>query len=169
MIQRALQWLLENLYNYMVPICILCVLRIVVSFLELGHVRRLREKKFVYRKVGGQYREIGAFTGLLIGSVLICLLPRLGLLLAVVAAGLTVLGYQLGKRKGEAADRFWQEVVNDLATSKDGDKVNALPVESTFHGLIDTLDVYDEPAETGAAHDTANGDTTENEGENDHG
>ena len=117
MIQTALNWLYDNLYNYMIPVCGLCVLRVVVSLLELGHMKRLRDKKFVFRKVGVQYRDIGAFTGLFIGSVLICLLPKLGLLFAVVAAGLTVLGYQIGKRKGDEADRIWQAVVNELAES----------------------------------------------------
>ena len=137
----ALQWLYDNLYNYMIPICGLCVLRVVVSFLELAHMKRLRDKKFVFRRVSGQYREIGAFTGLFIGGVLICLLPKLGLLLALVAA---VVGYRIGKRKGDEADRIWQEVVNELAASEEGEKVNALSIESNIHGLIDTLDVFDQ-------------------------
>ena len=91
--------------------------------------------------------------------MLICLFPKLGLLFAVVAAGLTVLGYQIGKRKGDEADRIWQEVVNELAQSEDAHKVNAISVESNIHGLIDTLDVFDkeetpapeEPAEAAAA------------------
>ena len=76
MIQTALQWLYDNLYSYMIPVCALCVLRIAVCLMELGHVRRLREKKCVFRYVGGQYREIGAFTGILIGAVLIQPKPR---------------------------------------------------------------------------------------------
>ena len=159
MIQTALNWLYDNLYNYMIPVCGLCVLRVIVAFLELGHMKRLRDKKFVFRKVSVQYRDIGAFTGLFIGSVLICLFPKLGLLFAVVAAGLTVLGYQIGKRKGDEADRIWQEVVNELAQSEDAHKVNAISVERNIHGLIDTLDVFDkeetpapeEPAEAAAA------------------
>ena len=154
MIQTALNWLYDNLYNYMIPICGLCVLRVVVAFLELAHMKRLRDKKFVFRKVSVQYRDIGAFTGLFLGSVLICLLPKLGLLFALVAAGLTVLGYQIGKRKGDAADRIWQDVVNELSQGEDGHKINALEIESNIHGLIDTLDVFDKeekpapPAET---------------------
>ena len=143
MIQTALNWLYDNLYNYMIPVCGLCVLRVIVAFLELGHMKLLRDKKFVFRKVSVQYRDIGAFTGLFIGSVLICLLPKLGLLLAVVAAGLTVLGYQIGKRKGAEADRVWQEVVNELSEREDGHKINALNIESNIHGLIGTLDVFD--------------------------
>ena len=108
MIQTALNWLYDNLYNYMIPVCGLCVLRVVVSLLELGHMKRLRDKKFVFRKVGVQYRDIGAFTGLFIGSVLICLLPKLGLLFAVVAAGLTVL-YCIGEKSEEQAD--WENVL----------------------------------------------------------
>ena len=159
MMQTALNWLYDNLYNYMIPVCGLCVLRVIVAFLELGHMKRLREKKFVFRKVCVLYRDIGAFTVLFIGSVLICLFPKLGLLFAVVAAGLTVLGYQIGTRKGDEADRIWQEVVNELAQSEDAHKVNAISVESNIHGLIDTLDVFDkeetpapeEPAEAAAA------------------
>lgn len=159
MIQTALNWLYDNLYNYMIPVCGLCVLRVVVSFLELAHMKRLRDKKFVFRKVSVQYRDIGAFTGLFIGSVLICLFPKLGLLFAVAAAGLTVLGYQIGKRKGDEADRIWQEVVNELSEGEDAHKINAISVESNIHGLIDTLDVFDkeetsapeEPAEAAAA------------------
>ena len=159
MIQTALNWLYDNLYNYMIPVCGLCMLRVIVAFLELRHMKRLRDKKFVFRKVSVQYRDIGAFTGLFIGSMLICLFPKLGLLFAVVAAGLTVLGYQIGKRKGDEADRIWQEVVNELAQSEDAHKVNAISVESNIHGLIDTLDVFDkeetpapeEPAEAAAA------------------
>ena len=162
MIQTALNWLYDNLYNYMIPVCGLCVLRVVVSFLELAHMKRLRDKKFVFRKVSVQYRDIGAFTGLFIGSVLICLFPKLGLLFAVVAAGLTVLGYQIGKRKGNEADRIWQEVVNELSRSEDGHKINTISVESNIHGLIDTLDMYDkegspapaEPAEEAASADS---------------
>ena len=157
MIQTALNWLYDNLYNYMIPVCGLCVLRVVVSFLELAHMKRLRDKQFVFRRVSTQYRDIGAFTGLFIGSVLICLFPKLGLLFAVVVAGLTVLGYQIGKRKGDEADRIWQEVVNELSQGEDGHKVNAISVESNIHGLIDTLDVFDKektpeaPAEAAAA------------------
>ena len=52
----------------------------------------------------------------------------------------------IGKRKGDEADRIWQEVVNELAASEEGEKVNALSIESNIHGLIDTLDVFDEEA-----------------------
>ena len=156
LIQTALNWLYDNLYSYMIPVCGLCVLRVIVSFLELAHMKRLRDKKFVFRKVSVQYRDIGAFTGLFIGSVLICLFPKLGLLFAAVAAGLTVLGYQIGKRKGDEADRIWQEVVNELSESEDAHKVNALSVESNIHGLIDTLDVFDkEETPEEAAEETA--------------
>ena len=76
--------------------------------------------------------------------MLICLFPKLGLLFAAAAAGLAVLGYRIGKRKGDEADRIWQEVVNELAASEEGEKVNALSIESNIHGLINTLDVFDE-------------------------
>lgn len=141
--QTALQWLYDNLYNYMIPVCALCVLRIVMCLIELSHMRRLREKKFVYRRVSGHYREIGTFIGLFIGCVLICVIPKLALLFAAVAIALCVVGYQLGKQKGDEADRIWQDVVKELSDSEEGHKINALSVESNFSGLIDTLDVFD--------------------------
>ena len=114
MIQTALQWLYDNLYSYMIPVCALCVLRIAACLMELGHVRRLREKKCVFRYVGGQYREIG--------------------------------------------DRLWQEVVNDLAANEQ--QVNPIHVESSIHGLIDTLDVFDEEKAADAA-DAPTGESNE--------
>ena len=134
MIQTALQWLYDNLYSYMIPVCALCVLRIAVCLMELGHVRRLREKKCVFRYVGGQYREIGAFTGL------------------------GVIGDRIGRQKGDEADRLWQEVVNDLAA--DEQQVNPIHVESSIHGLIDTLDVFDEEKAADAA-DAPTGESNE--------
>lgn len=147
--QNALNWLYENLYNYMIPICALCVLRIVMCLIELAHMKKLREKKFVYRRVGNHYSEIGAFIGLFIGCVLVCVIPSLALLFAAVAIALGVVGYRLGKQKGAEADAFWKEVMEEAAAGEEGHKVNALSVESNFGGLIDTLDVFDKPTEQG--------------------
>lgn len=147
--QNALNWLYENLYNYMIPICALCVLRIVMCMIELAHMKKLREKKFVYRRVGSHYSEIGAFIGLLIGCILVCVIPSLALLFAAVAIALGVVGYRLGKQKGAEADAFWKDVMDEAASGEEGHKVNALSVESNFGGLIDTLDVFDEPAAQG--------------------
>lgn len=159
--QNALNWLYENLYNYMIPVCALCVLRIVMCLIELAHMKKLREKKFVYRRVSAHYREIGTFIGLLIGCLLICVIPSLALLFAAVAIVLGVIGYRLGGKKGEEMDIFWRDVMEEVAASEDGHKINALSVESNFGGLIDTLDVFDKeetpesdtPAEDSAAQE----------------
>lgn len=156
--QNALNWLYENLYNYMIPLCALCVLRIIMCLLELTHMRKLREKKFVYRRVGSHYSEIGTFIGLLIGCGLVCLIPSLALLFAAVAIVLGVVGYLLGKKKGAEMDAFWKDVMDEAAASEDAHKINALSVESNLGGLIDTLDVFDKPEDTGndtPAEDTA--------------
>lgn len=145
--QNALNWLYENLYNYMIPLCALCVLRIVMCLIELAHMKKLREKKFVYRRVGNHYSEIGTFIGLLIGCILVCVIPSLALLFAAVAIALGVVGYQMGKRKGTEADAFWRDVMEEAASGEEGHKVNALSVESNFGGFLDTLDVYDKENE----------------------
>ncbi|MBQ9836619.1 MAG: hypothetical protein IJO41_01320, partial [Oscillospiraceae bacterium] len=74
-IREAIVWLQENFYNYMIPITALCVLRVVMCLIEIRHMNRLRDKKFVFRKQGSHYREIGLFVGLFVGLVLACVLP----------------------------------------------------------------------------------------------
>ena len=152
MIANAVAWLMKNLYNYMIPLCLLCVLRVVMCRLELRHMKHLREKKFVFRSVSSHYKEIGTFIGLFIGFVLICLLP-LKLLWAAVAVVLGIVGFKIGKKKGDAEDEFWREVIAEVAASGDGDKLDAAPdVDASIGGFIDTIDVYDE-GETAPASD----------------
>ena len=142
MIRTALAWLLDNLYNYMVPICLLCVLRVVMCLFELSHMKRLREKKFVFRAQYRQYAEIGTFIGLFIGSVLVCTAP-LKLLWAVVAVVLSVIGFKIGKKKGLEKDEFWKEVIAEMAASEDAEKLESAPrVDRSVAGLLDDLDLY---------------------------
>ena len=142
MIRTALAWLLDNLYNYMVPICLLCVLRVVMCLFELSHMKRLREKKFVFRAQYRQYAEIGTFIGLFIGSVLVCTAP-LKLLWAVVAVVLSVIGFKIGKKKGLEKDEFWKEVIAEMAASEDAEKLASAPrVDRSVAGLLDDLDLY---------------------------
>ena len=149
MIHNALAWLMENLYNYMIPICLLCVLRVVMCLFELSHMKRLRGKKFVFRAQYKQYAEIGAFVGLFIGSILVCMAP-LKILWAVVAVVLSVIGFKVGKKKGLEKDEFWKEVIAEMAASEDAEKLeNAPQIDRTVAGLLDDLDLYGEevPAE----------------------
>ena len=150
MIRTALAWLLDNLYNYMVPICLLCVLRVVMCLFELNHMKRLREKKFVFRAQYKQYTEIGTFIGLFIGSVLVCAAP-LKLLWAVVAVVLAIVGFKVGKKKGLEKDEFWKEVIEEMAASEDAEKLENTPrIDRSVAGLLDDLDLYgDEKAVTG--------------------
>ena len=150
MLRNVFAWLMENLYNYMIPICLLCVLRVVVCFLELRHMARLREKKFVFRKVGNHYKEIGIFVGLFIGSVLVCVLP-LKLLWAAVAVVLAVIGFKVGAKKGAAADAFWREVIEEIKASEEAEMLESAPVIGDDIGvLLDILDVCDDKEETAA-------------------
>ena len=146
MIRTALAWLMENLYNYMIPICLLCVLRVIMCLIELSHMKRLREKKFVFRAQYKHYAEIGTFVGLFIGSILVCVLP-LKLLWAAVAVVLGVVGQKIGKKKGLEKDEFWKEVVEEMAASEDAEKLeNAPQIDRSVAGLLDDLDLYGEDA-----------------------
>ena len=146
MIHTALAWLLDNLYNYMVPVCLLCVLRVIMCLIELSHMRRLREKKFVFRAQYKHYAEIGTFIGLFIGSILVCVLP-LKLLWAAVAVVLGVVGHKIGKKKGLEKDEFWKEVIAEMAASEDAEKLeNAPQIDRSVAGLLDDLDLYGEDA-----------------------
>ena len=146
MIRNALAWLMENLYNYMIPVCLLCVLRVVMCLIELSHMKRLREKKFVFRAQYKHYAEIGTFIGLFIGSILVCVLP-LKLLWAAVAVVLGVVGHKIGKKKGLEKDAFWKEVIAEMAASEDAEKLeNAPQIDRSVAGLLDDLDLYGEDA-----------------------
>ena len=148
MIRTALAWLLENLYNYMVPICLLCILRVVMCRLELSHMKRLREKKFVFRAQYKQYAEIGTFIGVFVGSILVCTLP-LKLLWGVVTVVLGVIGFKIGKKKGLEKDEFWKEVIAEMAASEDAEKLHSAPaVDRTVAGLLDDLDLYGDESDT---------------------
>ena len=146
MIRTALAWLMENLYNYMIPVCLLCVLRVIMCLIELSHMKRLREKKFVFRAQYKHYAEIGTFVGLFIGSILVCVLP-LKLLWAAVAVVLGVVGHKIGKKKGLEKDAFWKEVIAEMAASEDAEKLeNAPQIDRSVAGLLDDLDLYGEDA-----------------------
>ena len=146
MIRTALVWLMENLYNYMIPVCLLCVLRVIMCLIELSHMKRLREKKFVFRAQYKHYAEIGTFIGLFIGSILVCVLP-LKLLWAAVAVVLGVVGHKIGKKKGLEKDAFWKEVIAEMAASEDAEKLeNAPQIDRSVAGLLDDLDLYGEDA-----------------------
>lgn len=147
-LQKAITWLMENLYNYMIPVCLLCVLRVVMCLIELSHMKRLRDKKFMFRSVSNHYKEIGTFIGLFIGSVLVCVLP-LKILWGVVAVVLGVIGFKVGAKKGAEADEFWRQVIEEIKASEEADKLAEVPaLDNGVGALLDTLDVYGDEEET---------------------
>lgn len=149
-IREAVLWLQENFFRYMIPLCLLCVLRVAMCLLELKHMTRLREKKFVFRKVGGHYREIGLFAGLFIGFVLSCVLPLRAVWVALGVV-LSIVGFKIGAKKGDAADEFWREVIAEMSASEDSEKLeNAPAIDTSLGGFLDSLDVYDDEEEAAA-------------------
>ena len=110
MLQTAYTAITENLHRFMVPVCMLCVLRIVMSFIELGRIKQLREKKNRFLSCKIQYTEIPGEVGMLIGSVLACLMPKLWPLWIPVGIVLCVIGCKLGKKKAAEVDAYWREV-----------------------------------------------------------
>ena len=163
--EKAAAWLLENLYNYMIPICLLCLWRFFICALELRHIKRMREKKFIFRSVRNQYKEIGTFIGLLIGSVLVCVLP-LKILWAVVAVVLAVLGFKIGAKKGAEKDEFWRQVIEELSQSEEGELLEDAPkLNNDIGALLDTLDVYDEETAEAAKEEPAVSEETAEEKE----
>lgn len=148
-IREAILWLQENFYNYMIPLCLLCVLRVAMCLIEIKHMKRLRDKKFVFRKQGGHYREIGLFAGLFVGFVLSCVLPLRAVWVALGVV-LGIVGFKIGAKKGDAADDFWREVIAEMAAEAEtAEKLESAPeIDTSLGGFLTQLDVYDEaPAE----------------------
>ena len=110
MLQTVYTAIYNNIYNFMIPVCMLCVLRIAMCFIELGRIKQLREKKNRFLSCKNQYTEIPGEAGMLIGSVLTCLMPKLWPLWIPVAIALCVIGCKLGRKKAAEVDAYWREV-----------------------------------------------------------
>lgn len=109
MLQTVYTTIYDNLYRFMIPVCMLCVLRIAICFIELGRIKQLRKKnRFLSCK--NQYIEIPGELGMFIGSVLTCLMPKLWPLWIPVAIVLCVIGCKMGKKKAAEVDAYWREV-----------------------------------------------------------
>ena len=109
MLQTAYTAITDNLDRFMVPVCMLCVLRIIMCFIELARIKQLRTKnRFLSCK--SQYTEIPGEVGMLIGSVLACLMPKLWPLWIPIGIVLCVFGCKLGKKKAIPVDAYWREV-----------------------------------------------------------
>ena len=110
MLQTVYTAVYDNLYNFMIPVCMLCVLRIVMCIIELARIKQLRETKNRFLSCKSQYTEIPGEAGMLIGSVLTCLMPKLWPLWIPVAIVLCVIGCKLGRKKAAGVDAYWREV-----------------------------------------------------------
>ena len=110
MLQTVYTTIYDNLYRFMVPVCMLCILRIAVCSIELGRIKQLREKKNRFLSCKNQYTEIPGELGMFIGSVLTCLMPKLWPLWIPVAIVLCVIGCKMGKKKAAEVDAYWREV-----------------------------------------------------------
>ena len=150
-IREAIVWLQENFYNYMIPITALCVLRVVMCLIEIRHMNRLRDKKFVFRKQGSHYREIGLFVGLFVGLVLACVLPLKPVWIALGVV-LAVIGFKIGAKKGDEVDAFWREVIAEMSAEaeKAEQLENAPEIDTSLAGFLDALDVYNDEEEAAA-------------------
>ena len=147
-IREVVLWLQENFYNYMIPVTALCVLRVVMCLIEIRHMNRLRDKKFVFRKQGSHYREIGLFVGLFVGFVLACVLPLKPVWIALGVV-LAVIGFKIGAKKGDEVDAFWREVIAEMsAEAEKAEKLeNAPEIDTSLAGFLDVLDVYNDEEE----------------------
>lgn len=110
MLQTVYTAVYDNLYRFMVPVCMLCILRIAVCSIELGRIKQLREKKNRFLSCKNQYTEIPGELGMFIGSVLTCLMPKLWPLWIPVAIVLCIIGCRMGKKKAAEVDAYWREV-----------------------------------------------------------
>ncbi len=110
MLLNAYTAVTENLHRFMVPVCMLCVLRIVMCYIELARIKQLREKKNRFLSCKNQYTEIPGEIGMFIGSVLACLMPKLWPVFIPVAIALCVVGCRMGRKKAAEVDAYWREV-----------------------------------------------------------
>ena len=154
----AFNWIYENLRNFMIPVCLLCVLRTVICTLEMGRIRHLREKKDRFLSAANQIKEIGAEIGVFIGDVIANLVPRLWFITLPLTVVLGVVGYRMATKKAQFSDDYWREVGKERMRLK-GDALEtteAPALESGIGGIMNAAMDYaaeDEPAEENPAAD----------------
>ena len=110
MLLHAYTAITENLHRFMVPVCLLCLLRIMMCYIELARIKQLREKKNRFLSCKSQYTEIPGEIGMLIGGVLACLMPKLWPIFIPLGIVLCVIGCKLGRQKAAEVDAYWREV-----------------------------------------------------------
>lgn len=124
--QTVIHFVTEHLDSIFIPLCALCVVRIIMCLLELRRSERLRRNKRIVHARHGQYTEIGIFSGALLGGILALLLGRLWLIGVAVMIALGWIGGHLGRKKGLAVD---EQLRQELRRQREEDSP-ALPLEN---------------------------------------
>lgn len=161
--QAVLDFINTHTYDIFIPLTALAVLRILVCRAQLKKIASIREKKGVYHAVTGNYTEIGAWIGVLIGLVPVLFLPKLwyaGLALAVV---LGIVGGKRGKKKGAELDDIYRDVALELKREAEAEAAR----EAAAHTLESGSEQLPETSEAAETADT--NDTTEDKGETENG
>ena len=138
---KAFHFLADNLYRYMIPICLLCVYRIIVCFLELGRIKTLREKKGIFRSMRSQYTEIGTFTLALVGGVFTCLVPKVWYFLIPLMFVLGYIGFRIGRSKGTEMDNIYREVALEMK-KMETEELDGRPEQPALHGVAGFMDSF---------------------------
>ena len=146
-------WIYENLRNFMIPVCMLCVLRVVICTLEMSRIRHLREKKDRFLSAANQIKEIGAEIGVFIGDVIANLVPRLWFITLPLTVVLGVIGYRKASLRAQASDDYWREVGKERQRIK-GDALettDAPALEAGIGGIMNAAMDYGADDEGDAA------------------
>ena len=158
--QAILDFVNNHFYDIFLPLIILGFLRVAMCLAQLKRTATIRRKKGVYHSVRGNYTELGAWIGILLGLWLCILLPRLWYLGLVLAVALGVLGGKLGTRKGAELDSIYREVAWELKHEAEAQAAR----EAASHTLESGVETLPEPCEIDDTNET-----TENKGEIENG
>ena len=161
--QAILDFINNHFYDIFLPLIILGFLRVAMCLAQLKRTATIRRKKGVYHSVRGNYTELGAWIGILLGLWLCILLPRLWYLGLVLAVALGVLGGKLGTRKGMELDSIYREVALELKREAEAEAAR----EAAAHTLESGSEQLPETSEAAETADT--NDTTEDKGETENG
>ncbi len=158
--QAILDFVNNHFYDIFLPLIILGFLRVAMCLAQLKRTATIRRKKGVYHSVRGNYTELGAWIGILLGLWLCILLPRLWYLGLVLAVALGVLGGKLGTRKGAELDSIYREVALELKREAEAEAAR----ETASRTLESGAEKLPEPCEIDDTNET-----TENKGEIENG
>lgn len=156
--QTVINFINTHIYDFLIPLTALAVLRIAVCLAQLKRTATLREKKGAYHAVTPSYTEIGAWLGVLVFCVFALIVPKIWYLWLVLMVVAGVLVGKAGRKKGAELDDIYRQVAWELKHEAAAEAAR----EEASHTLESGAEELPEAADTETKEENEDKGETEN-------